>query len=88
MVSVDDTIRKITTMLEIPRLTAREMDIAPLLVANATRSEIANDLSISEETVKHHTRNILRKFDATNVRVTFVSLRLSSAHQYQSKHFF
>lgn len=79
MVLVDDTIRKITTMLEIPRLTAREMDIAPLLVANATRSEIANHLSISEETVKHHTRNILRKFDATNVRDAFEAL---SEHLY------
>ena len=66
-------------MLEIPRLTAREMDIAPLLVANATRSEIANHLSISEETVKHHTRNILRKFDATNVRDAFEAL---SEHLY------
>ena len=55
-------------MLEIPTLTARELDIAPLLVPNATRSEIARRLGVSEETVKHHTRNILRKFDATNVR--------------------
>ena len=51
-------------MLEIPTLTARELDIAPLLVASATRSEIARHLGISEETVKHHTRNILRKFEA------------------------
>ena len=42
-------------MLEIPALTARELDIAPLLVANATRSEIARHFGISEETVKDHT---------------------------------
>ena len=48
-------------MLQIPSLTARELDIAPLLIANATRNEIARHLGISEETVKHHTRNILRK---------------------------
>lgn len=61
-------------MLDIPTLTARELDIAPLLLANATRSEIARHLGISEETVKHHTRNILRKFDATNVRDAFEEL--------------
>ncbi|NCX20764.1 MAG: hypothetical protein EBX06_11065 [Rhodobacteraceae bacterium] len=47
---------------------------SPLLVANATRSEIARHLRISEETVKHHTRNILRKFEATNVRDAFEAL--------------
>ena len=46
-------------MLEIPRLTVREFEIAPLLIANATREEIAQHLNISEETVKQHTRNIL-----------------------------
>ena len=66
-------------MLEIPTLTAKELDIAPLLVANATRSEIARHLGISEETVKHHTRNILRKLEATNVRDAFEAL---SEHLY------
>ena len=66
-------------MLEIPTLTARELNIAPLLVANATRSEIARHLGIFEETVKHHTRNILRKFEATNVRDAFEAL---SEHLY------
>ena len=60
-------------------LTVRELDIAPLLVANATRSEIARHLRISEEIVKHHTRNILRKFEATNVRDAFEAL---SKHLY------
>ena len=55
-------------MLEIPRLTVREFEIAPLLIANATREEIAQHLNISEETVKQHTRNILRKFNAVSVR--------------------
>ena len=66
-------------MLEIPTLTARELNIAPLLVANATRSEITRHLGISEETVKHHIRNILRKFEATNVRD---SLEALSEHLY------
>jgi len=61
-------------MLEIPTLTARELDIAPLLVPNATRSEIVRHLGVSEETVKHHTRNILRKFEATSVRDAFEAL--------------
>ena len=61
-------------MLEILTLTVRELGLAPLLVANATRREIARHLEISEETVKHHTRNILRKFEATNVRDAFETL--------------
>ena len=66
-------------MLEILTLTVRELDLAPLLVANATRREIARHLEISEETAKHHTRNILRKFEATNVRDAFETL---SEHLY------
>ena len=66
-------------MLQIPSLTARELDIAPLLIANATRNEIARHLGISEETVKHHTRNILRKFEATNIRDAYEAL---SDHLY------
>ena len=61
-------------MLQIPSLTARELDIAPPLIANATRCEIARHLGISEETVKHHTRNILRKFEATNIRDAYGTL--------------
>ena len=66
-------------MLEIPTLTVRELDLAPLLVANATRREIVRHLEISEDTDKHHTRNILRKFEATNVRDVFETL---SEHLY------
>ncbi|MBR9768288.1 MAG: hypothetical protein GYB46_07630 [Rhodobacteraceae bacterium] len=33
-----------------------------------TRDEIASSLSVSPETVKLHTRNILSKFGATTVR--------------------
>jgi DNA-binding CsgD family transcriptional regulator len=35
-------------MLEIPTLTAKELNIEPLLVTNATRGEIARHLGISE----------------------------------------
>ena len=66
-------------MLQIPSLTARELDIAPLLIANSTRNEIARHLGISEETAKHHTRNILRKFEATNIRDAYEAL---SDHLY------
>ena len=52
-----------------------QIDIVPLLVANAARSEIGRHLGISEETVKHQTRNILRKFEATNVKDAFEALR-------------
>ena len=54
-----------------PKLTKRESEILPLLLAGSTRDEIASSLSVSPETVKLHTRNILSKFGATTVRDGF-----------------
>ena len=45
-----------------PKLIKRESEILPLLLAGSTRDEIASALSVSPETVKLHTRNILSKF--------------------------
>lgn len=63
----------------VPQLTAREFEIVPLLIANATRVEISRHLSISEETVKRHIRNILHKFDSINIRDAYEAL---SDHMY------
>ena len=63
----------------VPQLTAREFEIAPLLIANATRVEISRHLNISEETVKRHIRNILHKFDSVNIRDAYEAL---SDHMY------
>jgi DNA-binding NarL/FixJ family response regulator len=42
-------------------LTARELDVVGLLVSGFTNREIAEKFSISEQTVKHHLRNIFDK---------------------------
>lgn len=51
-----------------PKLTPREREILPMLALGETRSQIALRTNLSEETVKVHTKNIVDKFDATNVR--------------------
>lgn len=58
-----------------PELTKREMTLVPLLVEGATRKEIAEQLSISEETVKAHVRSILQKFGVSTLREGFVDLQ-------------
>lgn len=47
-------------------LTPREMDVLVELQKGLTNQEIADRLFISENTVKHHIRNIFRKLDAEN----------------------
>jgi len=47
-------------------LTAREMDVIKLVAEGATNKKIAADLSISENTVKIHLRNILEKLHLQN----------------------
>ena len=62
------------------KLTKRESEILPLLLAGSTRVEIAYSLSVSPETVKLHTRNILSKFGATTVRDGFYDMNLYQTH--------
>jgi len=47
-------------------LTARELQILRLMATAATNREIAQQLVISEETVRKHTKNILAKMDQPN----------------------
>lgn len=47
-------------------LTARELEILQLMATSATNREIAQQLVISEETVRKHTKNILAKLDQPN----------------------
>lgn len=47
-------------------LTSRELEIITLVVAGYSNPEIANKLSISEQTVKHHISNIFDKLGVSN----------------------
>ncbi len=47
-------------------LTTRELDVLKLLAEGEENREIASQLSVSENTVKWHVRNILEKFCAEN----------------------
>ncbi len=49
-----------------PRLTARELSVLQLMATSATNRAIAEQLSVSEETVRTHVKNILRKLDQPN----------------------
>lgn len=50
------------------RLSARELEVAKLLIAGQTNKEIAGDLFISEKTVKTHVSHILRKLELRDRR--------------------
>jgi two-component system NarL family response regulator len=44
-----------------PRLTDRELQVLKLVAQGMSNREVAEDLFISENTVKNHVRNILEK---------------------------
>ncbi len=48
------------------RLTKREMEILTAIVAGRTNKELAHQLAISEQTVKHHVTNIFDKVGVYN----------------------
>jgi two-component system nitrate/nitrite response regulator NarL len=48
------------------RLTGRELDVVGSIVAGLTNREIAQEYSISEQTVKHHIKNVFDKTGVSN----------------------
>jgi DNA-binding NarL/FixJ family response regulator len=58
-------------------LTARELAVLQLMATSATNRAIAEKLHVSEETVRSHVKNILRKLDQpTRTQAVFEGLRL------------
>lgn len=51
---------------EHPRLSQRELEVLEQVAAGATNKEIADTLYVSENTVKHHLKNILAKLQMQN----------------------
>jgi len=50
----------------VSRITAREKEVLIKLLANKQRKEIADELFVTESTIKKHTSSIFTKFDVTN----------------------
>lgn len=60
-----------------PSLTPRELEILQLMATSAANRDIAQQLVISEETVRKHTKNILAKLDQPNrTQAVLYALRL------------
>ena len=50
----------------VSRITEREKEVLKKLLANKQRKEIADELFVTESTIKKHTSSIFAKFDVTN----------------------
>ena len=61
-----------------PALTRREQQLIPLIGQGLSNKEIANHLSLSEQTIKNHIHRILRKVG--------VSDRLSVLEAYRNEY--
>jgi DNA-binding NarL/FixJ family response regulator len=57
------------------KLSPRELDVLREMESNATNLQIAQRLFLSENTVKHHIRNILDKLEAENRREAILFAR-------------
>jgi hypothetical protein len=71
-----------------PKLSKREIEILPYLVGGLTRREIAELMSISEETVKIFTRKVSRKFGGQSLRDVLKDLTEYNMFFLQGEHRF
>ena len=54
------------TIAHMPALTKREQEVLTYIATSATNREIAERLTVSEETVRTHVKGVLRKLNQTN----------------------
>ncbi|MEG4805684.1 response regulator transcription factor [Microcoleus sp. ARI1-B5] len=57
---------KLVERMGIPQLSARELEVLNLMARGKNNQEISTALSISESTVKFHTKNIMSKLGASD----------------------
>ncbi len=55
-------------------LTNREKEIFNLLITNKTTKEIANELNISEKTVRNHISNVMQKLGVVSRSYAVIEL--------------
>ncbi len=55
-------------------LTKREKEVFSLLILNKTTRDIAEELGISEKTVRNHISNVIQKLDVNGRAVAVVEL--------------
>lgn len=55
-------------------LTKREKEVFDLLIANQSTTDIANQLGISEKTVRNHISNVMQKLGVKGRAVAVVEL--------------
>ena len=55
-------------------LTKREKEVFSLLILNKTTRDIAEELRISEKTVRNHISNVIQKLDVNGRAVAVVEL--------------
>ncbi len=66
-------------LMSVPRLTDRELDVLKLVARGLTNRDVADNLFISENTVKNHVRNILDKLHLHS-RMEYAALRRQRTH--------
>jgi two-component system, NarL family, response regulator len=72
---------QLTQRLSRPSLTPREMEVLKLIADGKSNKEIAKDLSVSEDTIKHHVSNVINKLEvADRTEAVLVAIKRGLIH--------
>ncbi len=73
--------QKLTEHMADERISSRELEVLSLMAAGKRNKEIADELSIAEDTVKMHVRNILSKLQVSDrTEAVTIALRRGIIH--------